>query len=321
VAAAVIAAAALAAQERPPGAVPRAEANEKPRITLGVLRRDGIVFPFASYDGDWSAPWPEPSNISAIPIGLADVPKKWWGAAGPDAAWTARLADGTSRPLKLVAPVAVQVFCVMRLGLWSDYRGGPFERGEPTVAKDGLAVAGNATLLPIERVPLDSPGARDIVRTITDAFNREEKAASLRFTRWKHPVSDTDRRAVPIELEALYRASETTHRGSWTTMYVEAVRKFPPGPQDEGCGLITYARGWVRTRADREPDVDLSARVTYCDRADASFMMPFGRLVLRDEVYWVYQLSSWRDELYAVSRTTPKEVRPVVLVSGGLCYQ
>jgi hypothetical protein len=296
-------------------------ADAQPRITLGVLRRDGLMLPFASYDGDWSVPWPEPSHTAALPIGVEDIPKKWWGAAGPDAPWTAWLLGGASRPLKPIAPVMVPVFCNTRLLLRTDYRGGPFDRREPTVPKDGLAIAGQATLLPIEIVPADSPDAREMARTLTDQFNKEESSAARRFTRWKHPVPENARRQIPIEIEAFYRAPETTKRGTWTTMYVEAVRKFPPGPKDEGCGLITYARAWVYERQGEKPRIDLGARVTYCDRADVSFMLPFGRLHLNDETYWVYQTSSWRDELYTVTRIEPKEVRPVVVVSGGLCYR
>jgi len=41
--------------------------------------------------------------------------------------------------------------------------------------------------------------------------------------------------------------------------------------------------------------------------------------VVDDEVYWVYQISSWRDEVYTVSRVRATEVRPVVAAAGGGC--
>jgi hypothetical protein len=37
------------------------------------------------------------------------------------------------------------------------------------------------------------------------------------------------------------------------------------------------------------------------------------------DVFWVYQLSSWRNEFYSVARVTKDGVRPVVGVSGGGC--
>ena len=300
--------------------VAAAQPDDRQRFTMGVLRRDGLLLPFASFDGgDWSVPWPASLKETALPIALGDVPRKWWGAAGPGAKWTAWLADGDARPLTLVKPVPYPVFCTSRLAVATDYRGGPFPLKEPTVPKDGLAIAGNAKLLPIDNVSVKSSDAARVLGLITKDFNEEEAQAASHFTRWKHPFAAAQREKVPIEIEAYYRASEKTSRGAWTTSYVEAVRSFPAGPKDKGCGLITFAQAWIREQPGEPPSVDLGARITYCDRADAAFVQPFGRLHVRDEVYWVYQTSSWTDELYTVARMTPKDVKPVLVVSGGFC--
>ena len=55
--------------------------------------------------------------------------------------------------------------------------------------------------------------------------------------------------------------------------------------------------------------IDLGARVTYCDRAEVTFMLPLGRLHVDKDIYWVYQLSSWRDELYGIARVSDDAVR------------
>ncbi len=291
--------------------------SAKEAFALGVLRRDGVLLPFASYDGSWSVDWPYGSVT--LPISLADVPKKWWGAPGPEAQWTAWLPGEVERPLKVRNLTTVPVFCDRRLAIQTDYVDGPFEVRQPTVPKDGLATAGDVTLLPVTSVSADSPDAQELIRAITVDFNLEERLATRRFTRWEHPYKDAQRHKFPIEIEAFYRAHEKTARGEWDTTFVEAVRRFPPGEKDEGCGLITYARGWVRQQPGKRPDIDLGARITYCDREGVSFMQPFGRLILDDEVFWIYQLSSWRDEAYVVTRVRPKESRPVVAVSGGMC--
>lgn len=293
--------------------------RDDPQFALGVLRRDGVLLPFASYDGSWSVEWPY--SLVNIPISLGDVPKKWWGAPGPEARWTAWLSEGAQRPLTTQKLRPLPVFCDMRLGIQTDYVGSTFDPRDPTVPKDGLAIAGDAALLPVTTVSVNSPDAQQLAKTITDAFNDEERLASRRFTRWKHPYNDSQRKAFPIQIEALYRAHEKTRRGEWDTAFVEAVRAFPPGENDEGCGLITYAHGWVRQQPGKDPDVDIGARITYCDREGVSFMQPFGRLRLKDDMYWVYQLSSWRDEAYVVSRVRPRENRPVVVVTGGACPQ
>jgi hypothetical protein len=158
-----------------------------------------------------------------------------------------------------------------------------------------------------------------MIETITDDFNKEETLAAERFMNWYHPFPEGSRHVRAIELEAFYRASESTPSGEWRTSYIEAVRRYPARPEDHECGLITFVRGWVLERDGQKPVIDIGARVTFCDRADVSFMLPFGRLVIDREPYWVYQISSWRDEVYGVSRVSPKEVRPVLAVAGGGC--
>jgi hypothetical protein len=297
-----------------------AQGAERRKFSLAALRRDGVIIPFASFDGrGWSVHWPDSDVGVPLPISLADVPKKWWGPQGPEAPWTARLPEGQTRPLALGRPVHAKVFCSGHPAVATDYRGGPFDPREPTVPKDGLAVAGDVTIQDIFSVSVHSPDAARVIRTIADEFNRQETFAAEHFTRWTHPFSPLERKRYPIELEAFYRSTDSTSRGRWQTIYVEAVRRFPQRPADHGCGLITFVRGWITEPEGKDPVVNIGARVTYCDRAEVSFMLPFGRLVLGDEVYWAYQLSSWRDEFYSVSRSRPDAVRPVIAVAGGGC--
>jgi hypothetical protein len=295
-------------------------AAERQKFTLAALRRDGVIIPFASYDGRaWSLHWPDSDLREPLPISLADVPKKWWGPQGPDVPWTARLPGGVTRPLALGKPVHAKVFCSGHPAIATDYRGGPIDPREPTVAKDGLAIAGDVKLAEITTVSVHAPDARRVVELITDEFNKQERIASDAFLNWTHPHSSEDRTGYPIELEAFYRSTESTTRGAWKTTYVEAIRRFPPRPGDRGCGLITFARGWMTEREGKNPILDIGARVTYCDRAEVAFMQPFGRLHLDNDAYWVYQVSSWRDEFYAVSRIRPEGVKAMVAIAGGGC--
>ena len=295
-------------------------ADPKPHLTFGVLRADGLLVPFASYDGGWSVPWPTSLRNLTLPISLRDVDSKWWGAAGPDAPWTAALTGGARRPLKLEALRQLHIFCTARIGVQTDYRGAPTAPDDPTVPKDGLAVAGDgAAILPIEHVAKNSPDWTAMTRAIAEKFNNAEKVAAGGFTNWKHPLKPEQRRTYPIQLEAFYRSSEQTNRGAWRVSYVEAVRSFPPRPEDKGCGLITYAYGWAIERQGHDPRIELQARVTYCDREGVSFMQPLGRFSLGGEAYWAYQMSSWRDEAYVVSRMRPNDVAPVIVAEGGDC--
>lgn len=290
------------------------------KFSLAVLRRDGVIIPFASYTGRaWSVHWPDSDVSVPLPISLADVPKKWWGPQGPDVPWTARLPDGVTRPLTLGKPVHAKVFCSGHPAIATDYRGGPIDPREPTVAKDGLAISGDVKVQEILTISVHAPEARRVVDLITDEFNRQERLATERFTVWLHPYAIDERKGYPVELEAFYRSSESTPRGTWKTTFVEVIRRFPPRIGDRGCGLITFARGWITEQEGKKPLFDIGARVTYCDRAEVAFMQPLGRLHLDNEAYWVYQVSSWRDEFYGVSRIRPEGVKPMVAIAGGGC--
>ena len=309
------------------GAGPVAAPGE---FSVGVLRRDGVLIPFAAFNGrTWEVAWPGSDTSAPLPISLGDIPRRWWGGVGPEAPWHAWLPDDVKRPLKLLKPVHVPIFCGAHLAIATDYRGETPPEREPTVPKDAAATAGDVTLLPITQVSVNAPDAARMIAAITDDFNEEETLATKSFTNWYHPVSSITRSRTPIALEAFYRATDAGPSGDFRTNYIEAVRRYPAGPGDEGCGLITFVRGWVTEYRDRKPTINLGARVTFCDRADVSFMQPFGRVhVARGaargrgagtDVYWIYQTSSWRDEFYSVARVTPEEVRPVLVVAGGGC--
>lgn len=299
-------------------------------FSVAVLRRDGVLIPFAAYNGrSWDIPWPGSNTSVPLPISLADIPKRWWGGVGPEAPWRAWLSEGVTRPLKLLKPVQVPIFCGAHLAIATDYRGEALAEREPTVPKDAVATAGDVTLLPVTQVSVNAPDAARLIAAITDRFDEEETLATKNFTNWYHPFGQTARSRTPIALEAFYRATDTSPSGDFRTSYIEAVRRYPAGPGDEGCGLITFVRGWVTEYRDKKPVINIGARVTFCDRADVSFMQPFGRLHVErgsgrgraagTDVYWIYQTSSWRDEFYSVVRVSPEEVRPVLVVAGGGC--
>lgn len=300
-------------------------AAAKPAFTLGVLRRDGVLLPFASFNGhDWSTPWPDSDTSVSVPIGLGDVPKKWWGPIQPASQWTAwMLEDGTGHPLKIEKPAQVRVFCGGRIGLLTDYHGAPVDSRAPGIPKDALAVASDADAIevqPIVSVSLLSPDAKRLTSSLTEEFNTQEALALKTFLNWAHPYSTQERVALPIELEAFYRVRESAPRvGQWLMTYVEAVRRYPARAVDKGCGLITFVHGWVTEASGKPPEFHLRASVTYCDREGVSFMLPLGHLSVDGDNYWVYQMSSWRDEVYTVVRVRPDEVRPAVTVLGGEC--
>ena len=130
------------------------------RGVLAVLRRDGIMLPFASFRGtSWTVPWPAGLANVELPINLDSVPERWWGGWQPER-WRAWLADGTSRPIRPLEPAPFRIHCATRLGIRTDYKsaeGMPLVPVEP-YPKDGLAATEGIAIEPVEVVSRSESG-------------------------------------------------------------------------------------------------------------------------------------------------------------------
>jgi hypothetical protein len=294
--------------------------DESAPLVLGVLRRDGIVSPFAAFDGKrWTAPWPSDLRSLELPISIESVPIKWWGRGGAVsemAVW----ADGVNRgTLHLKQPIMLRSMCAWRLGLVSDYRT-PQSAPPPDVQpypKDGLAVSGDQRVERIEVLSSTSPEWATAAVQLLDQFDKAEQVAIDGFRDWKHPIRRAQRRKVPVEVEAMYRAP--MDQPGWVAYYVEAIKRYPPGPDDGDCGLMTSAGGWMVVDQDGKRSTKLSARVTYCDRRGVTYMLPLGLIKVQARNYWAYQLSGYGHEGYGILRPTPKELVAEVQYSAGSC--
>lgn len=209
--------------------------------------------------------------------------------------------------------------CTARMALRSDYKARepiPPSREQP-FPKDGLLVSGGQTVLPLPAIPRSSTEWSSSAVVLLPEFNKVEDAAIASFTAWRHPFSRIQRARLPIEIEALYRVPMDEE--GWAAYYIEAVRKYPPGPDDNGCGLVTFANGWIRLGPKGRPLFDVGARVSYCDRKGAGYMLPFGVLTLEQKAFWVYQMSGYDREWFVVARPTPRAVELHVEYPAGLC--
>ena len=287
---------------------------------VAVLRRDGIVNPFAAFDGkNWSAPWPDDLRAAEIPLNLESAPEKWWGRAGRPEQMTVWVAGESRGALRLARPTVMRPMCQARLAVTSDYQSR--EPAPPPLVqpfpKDGLAISGGQHVDPIEVVARDDAARVRIGALLQAPVDSAEDMAVDAFTDWKHPVRRDERRKRPIQIEAMYRAP--MDEPGWTAHYVEAVREYTPGPADAGCGLVTFASGWILTGPDGKSHAKLGARVTYCDRRGVIYMLPLGIFKVRGHAYWAYQLSGYGQEGYVISRPQPKVVMQEVFYSAGDC--
>lgn len=292
------------------------------RGALAVLRRDGILFPFASFDRNtWRVTWPTSVDVSQkIPATVDAIPRRWWGTRSPRQ-WSVYLTDGTETFLELREPTRFRIFCGTSVGVRTAHRATAPLPPIPVdpFPKDGLAVSGGVPVEPIETVSAASPEWAPLAASLLDDFNEVEKDtidSVRRFTKWRHPIADAARRTTPIRLESWYRAP--SGRPGWTTSYVEVVRQYAAREEDRGCGLETFVSGWVHHQNGAlSKKTQLTARLTYCDRVGAKYMLPFGRIRPRDQTYWVFQLSGWESEWYEVVSVQPERVRYALEVLAG----
>jgi hypothetical protein len=310
----------------PPGQERRSPADPSRdhdgRGALAILRRDGLLVPFASFSRDtWRVTWPmTPGPQTDIPATSEAIPQSWWGTRTPNQ-WRAHLTTGGEMFLDVQAPTVFESFCGRRLGVRTTYRSAqplPPVRFDP-FPKDGLAVSGGVPLEPIESVSRTSPAWSALAVSLLDEFNRVEDDTLQRVrarSGWKHPLKTEERRALPLRLESWYRSP--AGEPGWTVSYVELVRQYPARPEDKGCGLETLVSGWVHHKDGKLAETtQLSGKLTYCDRVGATYMLPFGRIRPKDQTYWVFQLSGWESEWYEVVSVRPGKIRYVLEVFAG----
>ncbi len=299
--------------ERSGAAAPAAD-----RFTLGILRRDGIVTPFATFDGKhWSNAWPKPlRHVDDVPVTLGSVPRWWWGRPGPRETWQAWVGPGERVELHVKGADVYDAQCLQQIGLRTDYRSSepvPGRDAQP-YPKDGLAVS---PPYPIERIDVMPIPA--ITPPLVAAFNDAEALAWLDAP--KGPVRTLflpQREAVPIAIEAVYAAGDLSSR----VYYFEVVRRYESNAPERiaECAGLTYGAGWF-AREGNGPLRKLSfeATITSCDRNGLLYMLPLGGVRADGRLFWIAQWSGWNVEQYNIVEIKPSGTADVLRVFGGGC--
>jgi hypothetical protein len=284
-------------------------------FTVGILRRDAIIVPFATDEGrKWRADWPVARADHDVPVDLRSVPTKWWGPIGPRETWQAWVDQHPPRVLTVLQPDWFPTYCLRGIGLRTDYRARepmppPGVRPYPT---DGLVVSPPRVIERIAAVPPDDPARARLAPAIRDAFNRTEREIG---SREHHPVRRADREKVDPIIEAVYAAADRR------VVYVEAAREYR-GHADpaSACEAIAFGGGWfVRGADDRYTPLQTYVTVLDCDRDGASYMLPLGLVRVSDRTFWLAQFSGWDAEQYEVDEIKPRTVTPIVSRFGGGC--
>ncbi len=326
---------ALATLPWPPG--PAIGAGED-SFALAVLRRDGVILPFAYHDarrggllekgGRWLNPWPVAGKEFEIPLQLSDIPREWWPRDREILSWTAWPLQGARNDILARAPHAVVAHCQVALGLRTSYK--PADTPPPEAVqpypKDGLATSGPVTVERPVLLEASSPEwkavAEEVQREVTDLEDGLVKKLSF-VGRWSHSASARERVATSFTPEVVVRVTPR----AW---YFEGVKTYPPSVTlvtrgdaqvPDGCGLLTYAAGWILFSTDGKARVQASADITDCNREGMVYSLPLGLIPREDAVLSVVQVSGWGYERYEVLEVRGDRVKSVFAVPAGWCPQ
>jgi hypothetical protein len=291
-------------------------ADTRIAFTVGILRRDAIIVPFADYDGkSWHADWPEPRKNDDVPIDLRSVPKGWWGRAGVRQTWQLWSAgQDPPRLLNVLQPDWFTAYCLRAIGLRTDYRArqplpAPNVRPYPT---DGLVVSPPQPIERVEIVPQGDSRRLRLMPMILDSFNRTERQIGGEV---HHPIPQAEREQIAPAIEAMYASPDGR------VLYIEVAREYHDrGDPSDACRAVAFGGGWF-ARGDRDlyEPLQTYVQVLDCDRDGASYMLPLGIVRLSGRTFWLTQFSGWDGAQYEVDEIEPKTVERVVSRSGGGC--
>jgi hypothetical protein len=293
-----------------------AAAAPRAAFGVGVLRRDGVIVPFAAFNGKrWSDAWPAPSLELTIPVDVRSIPSRWWGptpALGTWQAWT----GGEPQSLRIVQPDWVNVHCLRQIGLRSDYRppSPPPPRTEQPYPKDGLVVSPPQ---PVERIAIvrtESDEARGLTAPVREAFNKAEREVESQYG---HPVPRRAREGREPDIEAVYAIGDHPR-----IYYVEATRRYRLlGQTIDACVAMGFGTGWFAREGDQVRSLEMAVDLLACNRVGASYMLPLGAMRVAGKLFWLAQFAGWNDERYVVVDIKPKTVEAALSVWGGSCQK
>lgn len=279
-------------------------------FTLGIMRRDGMLIPFAAFDGKrWDNKWPAPAADLVVPITLQSVPRSWWANDPPSADWQLWTPSGPL-PVHVSQPDWVQAHCARQVALRTDYRSlqRPAAPSEQPYPKDGVAVSPAHAVEAIEIVAV--PGAQLLVEDLRAKFNYAELEVDRNFG---HPIPRRSRESADLAIEAMYAFGDGPR-----AYYVESSRMYRM-IGDGGCTAIAFGTGWFIREAGKVKWLDMAVDLLRCNKYGASYMLPLGAIRSGGRTFWVVQYSGWDHERYVVVEVKKNKVEAVVSVYGGSC--
>jgi len=303
-------------------------------LVVGILFTDGILLPFAAFDGRaWTAWWPEPGSgnqpvVLPSPPTLDRVPRAWLGGLSRvPRVWYARQANGAQRTIRAQGLTRIRLVLADGVAI-STRPDADSESVRELFHEDqqGVAISVARSIAQVRDVTADPQPCRKLL----DESTRDTRAAAdaalldLDTSPTSLALGDAVRRApspgasVDLEIESCF-AGPPRSDGS-AVYYVAASHRYPvtPASLDTGDALLEID-GWVdsRPRADGRRLLNgrfrASIRSTYSvttGSVEPIAVLPFGTLQ-----YWVVADHLEDGIEYAIYEVTPTHARRVQMMT------
>jgi hypothetical protein len=305
-------------------ALPLSPSAQSDVISLASVTSDGMLVPFAVYDGkNWLTPWPEPGSSAVDSIEnptaeqLEALPTFWKtkGLQVPKV-WRLWLSDGTGPShISVLKRVGYEAGCERQAGLVTDFKHEPNLHLTRYLASDGPVSIEHP--IDLRTAETRAAGWEDVVEAIMKAFPLHEERA---IAEWRKGgaafnLSRTARLAQPIQLRKLY-----AHRdGRRRVVFFEGVREYNVPLSEPGCNGKTFFSGWAISDNGAAPVIRGGpAVVTDCDEMETTRAVPLGVIRGVADGLWILNNQYYESDALSIV-SVGRTIRELLQTHGGGC--
>jgi hypothetical protein len=295
---------------------------EPPRsLTVGILREDAVLIPFATFDGKtWRNEWPVPAEDNRparLPRLLADVPREWWGGREPATRWEVLRANGVPLRVAVTGVASFETHCQSNVGLATDFisrvRVHPHNSPPPYA---GIAATTPNVLTAVADVAKGSRDFQTINRLLPGLFARLEPEV------WKDTRGSEFEPMLngPLPVPQLVSVHASPLPSGTELFTFHARRDLPRGVNGKRSERVTAIVGWL-ARRNTSPMALLDARGSQSDvdgKGGYDQLIPRAALTIGGRTFWVGNAAGYEWETYfviEVGRGTPNS--QVTAAAGG----
>lgn len=291
------------------------QAAQPSRFALAIVRVDGRLVPFASYDGHrWERPWPEADEAFKGAATVDEVPNIWRtrGEAVPRVWRVTPVSGAPVSEARVTGVDVVDAHCQKQIALTTSLPATKPAKDEHGT-KFGVAVDSDLPVGGVRALSHSEVAWSTAERVVVANFDALEAAKALAA---REDVVRESPTPLP-QITHLY--SETKAPRSPMYFIAEKKYKMPRAPQNAQCGAATIVTGWLivddaGTVLLREADVFL----TDCDAKGVRRGVPLGAFRVATQLFWVLQEHGYEDETYRVAEIGPSGIGyPITFLGGG----